>query len=269
MTPRDSSSRPVAMVSQRPVPPVLAKATGRRNAYTMIEMLVVFGIIVIAFTAFGVAMRPTPGKNVRLAQIEIAGLYAVARLQAQATQGNGRKTSDSDAARVIIYASKQDDNDYIRYLHEMRVVVPDPTDPNNKWQTVGQPVMLPTGVYVVPPTSNVPMVTGVTWNGSTGRTSKFSSMNSAASTSTASATQPLDMAIDGQPAKKFYFTRFTARATVQGFGDRIVLSEGRARVPGDSDQEPVRFTNPQNVRGFSVTQYGAVILLNDVQDFPP
>jgi type II secretory pathway pseudopilin PulG len=269
MTPHDSNNRPLVMSCHRLISSIWHSARGGRAAYTMIEMLVVFGIVVIAFTAFGVAMRPTPGKNVRLAQVEVEGLYSVARFQALATQGNGRKTTDSDAARVLVYASKQDDNDYARYLREMRVVVPDPADPNNKWLTVGQPVMLPAGVFVIPPTSNVPMMPGVTWPGGTGRASKFNSMNSATSTSTASATQPLDMAIDGQPAKKFYFTRFSARATVQGFGDRVVLSEGRPRVPGDSDQEPVRFSNPQNLRGFSITQYGAVILLNDVQDFSP
>src|SRR6187549_3413927 len=116
----------------------------RHGAFSLIELMVVFGIIIIVFTTFGVAMRPSGGKNVRLGQNSVAGLYTVARLQAKTTQGNGRLT-DSDAARIIIYASKQDDNDLARYLRQIQVVVPDPTDPNNKWMTVGEIVTLPAG----------------------------------------------------------------------------------------------------------------------------
>jgi type II secretory pathway pseudopilin PulG len=238
----------------------------------LIELMVVFGIIIIVFTTFGVAMRPSGGKSVRLAQNTVAGLYTVARLQAKTTQGNGRRT-DSDAARIIIYASKQDDNDLARYLRQIQVVVPDPTDPNNKWMTVGEIVTLPAGVYVIPPGSNPQMATPGTWPGGTGRASKFTSMKPVGSTpNNTSETQPQDMAVDGQSAKKFYFTRITARGTLptEGwFGDRLVLTEGRPRREGDTGQDPVFFTNAHNVRGFSIAQYGGVTLLNDVQDFPP
>jgi hypothetical protein len=236
----------------------------------MAEMVVVIGIIAIVFTSFAIATRPNAGKSVRLAQTEVAGLFTIARLQARATIGNGRRVAgEDDAARVIIYAGKQSDEDAARYLRQIQVVVPDPDDPNNKWVTKGETVMLPTGVYVVPPGYIPPVAPGVTWPGGGGLSSQFVSMGNGqtnGTTTTASATTPVSMTVDGQASKPFYFIRYSSRATLGGNGDRLVLSPGLARAPGASG-EPVLFTSPQNVRGFFISQYGAVTFLNDVQDF--
>ncbi len=256
------------MISPSPCPPVRRRAA----AFTMAEMVVVMGVIAIFFSAFAIATRPDAGKSVRLAQSEVAGLFTIARLQARATLGNGRKVgTEDDAARVIIYAGKQSDEDAARYLHQIQVVVPDPDDPNNKWVTKGETVTLPSGVYVVPPGYIPPVAPGVIWPGGGGLSSQFVSMGNAQSsttTSTASATTPVAMTVDAQTSKPYYFVRMSSRATLGGNGDRLVLSTGLARAAGASG-EPVLFTNPQNVRGFFISQYGAVTFLNDVQDFSP
>ncbi len=236
------------------------------RAFTVTEIIFVIGIIVIGFGVFTVSRINSPGSNLKAAQSEIAGLVDLARVQARVTLGNNR-TIDTDAARLIVFAGRGSDEEKSRCLRQLQVVVPDPTSPNgNKWNTVGGVLLLQKGVYVVPPIPPQVAVGLQSWPSSPNRLSQFVSMNFA-STNTASATSTVKMTVDGTDGS-FYFTRFTSRATLGSNGDLIALSEGMPVISGSTDKEPMRFTNPQNIRAVRITQYGSPTLLNDVQDFP-
>jgi len=47
-----------------------------------------------------------------------------------------------------------------------------------------------------------------------------------------------------------------------------VLANGTPHLPGDAtDTQPVRFVNPNDVRGLLISQYGVQTFLNDYNDF--
>lgn len=247
------------MISIKSLPPhESVNMKSFRRGFTLIELLAVIGIIALFVGLIGQAMRDEPGgTGLTGAQGAISGLVNLARSQAALTQGNGR-TVDSIAAQIIVYAAKTTDADVEKYMRQIQIVVPDPASPNTKWISKGDPVILPVGIYIVPP-SPVPVADGVTWPD--GRDSRFNVT-----------TQPATLTVD-DISGSYYQLTFTMLNTMSGTNGldnpvRIVLSVGKPRIPGSSETDPVKFTNPENVRGLRFSQYGVQIPLNDALDFP-
>jgi len=121
------------------------------RAFTLIELLVVIGIIAVLAGGIGLAMRDNnPGSALRSAQGLALSSLSAARGQAALSQNN---------AQLIVQADNADD----RFLRSIRVVVYDTTVSGN-WRQVGGEILLPVGVYVVPPSA----ITGVTFDSTNG-----------------------------------------------------------------------------------------------------
>lgn len=244
------------------------RGTGQsRAAYTVTELVVVVSVMVIGFSLMSFVRLTNPGVNIKSAQGQVAALVDLARVQARTTQGNGR-SHDSDAARLVIFAGDKTESERARYLRQVQVVVPDKDSPENKWKTVGPVLLLPKGIYVVPPVTRPETTADLLggWPTDKNQVSQFVAMTHLA-TSTASATTPEAFKVD-EANQLYFYVPFTARMTLSGQGDMIVLSEAVPQMPGSKTSKPMLFNNPKNVRAVKITQYGNPFLLNDVTDFP-
>lgn len=131
------------------------------GGFSLIEMLIVLGLIVFLVGAFALALRGRSTEGVALAnsQTILTGLVGATRAQAALHQTN---------ARLIIYAQMPPSGDATKYLRALQVVRADTpaSGTGTIWTAVGDPVMLPAPICIVPtapvPTSH--LNTGVTWN---------------------------------------------------------------------------------------------------------
>jgi prepilin-type N-terminal cleavage/methylation domain-containing protein len=208
------------------------------SGFTLVELLVVIGLIAFLAGALGLALR-SPGEAVALqaGQATLARLCSAARARAALTGQN---------ARLVVAADPTDAGNRLRYL---QIVHEDPVN-TNRWMADGAGFWLPRGIYVVPPPADaVP-----------GNPSWPASRRSTALPSPAQA-----LTINGVAAGLFYSVQFTARGTTQGGG--LVLTVGRM----DAGQAgPVfAFDHPDNVRGVLLRSSGALTLLGDAGAFAP
>jgi len=248
-----------------------ARVQAAHGAYTVVELLVVMSIMVIGMGLFSYARMNHPGTNLKVVQAEVAALVNLARLQARVSTVN-LNTSSVGASRLIVFANAGTDSEKALYLRQMQVVVLDPLSPASpRWKTVGSPLVFPQGIYVVPPTK-IPRVWEGSWPAGKTRLSQFNSMSNTTTSkpSSGAAVAPTEtqMTVDEKVGRYFYI-EFNSFGNVNSGDtpDLIVLSEAMRDTASNSG-DPMIFTNPQNVRGVRITQYGNPVLLNDVYDFP-
>ena len=221
----------------------------RSSAFTLIELLVVIGLIGLMAGGLGVAMKnKNPGSALRSAQSILVSLLSSARGQAALNQVN---------ARILVQANPGADN----FLRSVKVVVQykDPVTgavSTSKWVEVGGEVVLPEGIYIVPPVDNLASAV-VTSTGENARLSKF--------VSTAAAT------IDVNGVLGTYFTSMdlTSMGGVDNSGSTVKTSAGRMLVAAGKpiDATSVKLDNTSAIRGFVVSNYGVATLINDVASF--
>jgi prepilin-type N-terminal cleavage/methylation domain-containing protein len=209
----------------------------RRAGFTLIELLAVIGIIAIFAGVIGIAMRNAGSETVGLktAQTTLIGLLNLARSHA-AVSGNDAGLflcTDTDAPdrcnRFLVAAEKI----------------------GATWSAIGEGVLLPSGCYVLK--NEVPsgawIETGAVWTPL--KSSAFGDANPAVIERTTADDSWTGVVL-------------SPRGTVAGGGDLVVCT-GRPESPGATN--PVKFTNPDNVRGVSISSYGQITVLNSRQDF--
>jgi len=202
------------------------------RAFTLIELLVVIGIIAVLAGGIGLAMRDNnPGSALRSAQGLALSSLSAARGQAALSQNN---------AQLIVQADNADD----RFLRSIRVVVYDTTVSGN-WRQVGGEILLPVGVYVVPPSA----ITGVTFDSTNGAWT--------AKQSTFFVSGGLPSLSTGDSSKLLISNPITSLGTVSQ-GGRIVVATAHK-----SGATSIVFDNPDSVRALDISRYGVASLINE------
>ena len=192
------------------------------------------------------------GKSAALqsAQATLANLVTVARTRAGAT---------GCRVRILINA---DPGDPARFRRT--VVLQQETSLNsNTWNDPLLVTALPDGIYVLPYRNRIP----AGFYDSPGAWTKYDS--SARLESSALFTAPLTVAIESPSAQGWDVIQFTPAGTLSfGTGD-MVLATGSPRPPGSylAGESPVQVSNPDGVRGISISTYGVPVLVNGRTSF--
>lgn len=234
----------------------------RAGGFTLIELLVVMGVIVVLVGLIAVALggRGNEGAALANAQNVLSGLVSSARAQAALHQTN---------ARLVVYAQPPGTTtDAAKYLRTVIVLREEPFA-SNRYIAVGDPVLLPAPVCVVPP-SPVPTThlrTGVTWNNNiaTGPVSTLVRATGFSYFGSANATARQFFGTNGRQGTILYL-QFAPDGTVSsnptGNPTKIALATA-VLSPSTFPQ----FNNAFGVRGLFVRRTGAVSLVDDATAF--
>jgi len=218
-----------------------------RCAFTLIELLVVVGLIAALAAVLAVGLRPAgQGVALQAGQSAVANLLNAARLNALAT---GRET------RVLLHVDPASaDAGFLR-----RLAWQENTDQG--WITQGE-IRLPDGVGMLPrnPEAFIGLLApGVAWTRGDGAALRSTAFGSGAE---------VQAAVNAPDTTLWSTLVFSAAGTTLGSGD-LVLGSVVVRSPSDigSGEAPLRFMNPDQVRGLSLSVYGLATLVNSREGF--
>jgi type II secretory pathway pseudopilin PulG len=237
------------------------------SAFTLIELLIVIGVIVIFVGGAALALGGRGGEGAALASAQslIAGLVGATRAQAALHQTD---------ARLIIYAQMPPtpNADAAKYLRALQIVRQE-TLPNgdNVWVAAGDPVTLPTPICVVPPApvpgNHLRLPAGQTWNNNaaTGPVSTLTIATGFNYRGQSAATASQFFGVNGQSGRILYL-QFAPDGTITSntSGSPTKIAVSTAIVGGNA--LPL-FNNPSGVRGLFVRKTGAVSLVNVANGF--
>ncbi len=217
----------------------------RGAAFTLIELLMVVGLIGVIAGGLALALGDSAGNSLATGQTLLSTMVGNARAQAAVNQTE---------TRLLIYGARPPAGDAEKFLRLMQVVRAEPAG-SQTWVAVGAPVALPRGIYVVPPSTTGLLVQGVVWPSNPPLLSTLAGpFNPIQPTGTPFAS----------PATAFYL-EFRADGTVtqvatQQFARLIVAT---ASVANNLPQ----FNNASAVRGLLIRPSGAVTFANDDRSF--
>jgi prepilin-type N-terminal cleavage/methylation domain-containing protein len=224
----------------------------RSNGFTLIELLVVIGLISILAAGIGISMREgSPTSALRAGQNSLVGLLSGARGQAALTQ--------ADAMIVVDVTPNTEE-----CMRSLQVVVrTGATAADDKWRPVGDPIMLPQGIYVVPPPNNDVNDIKLTGSWTTKRQSggflTATKGDLTERTPDATYTTPVTNAFSGR--KYLRFQMFNSLGTVSAAGTLLVSSGRRTSAT------EVALENPDFLRGIYLSRYGVPTLINETDSF--
>lgn len=244
-------------------------STGSRLAagFTLVEILVVIGLIVILVGGIAIALGGRGGEGAALANAQslVAGLVGTTRAQAALHQTE---------ARLVVYAQipPAPTADAAKYLRSLQVVRRE-TLPSGVeiWVAAGDPVTLPTPICVVPPApvpaNHLRLPAGQTWNNNaaTGPVSTLMLGTGFNYRGQSAATASQFFGVTGQSGR-IYYLEFAPDGTVSSnaSGNPTKIALSTAIVGGNT--LPL-FNNPSGVRGLFVRKTGAVSLVNVATGF--
>lgn len=235
---------PVAssMICRRASPQVRAA-----QAFTLIELLIVVGLIALLVGAVGLALGGTGSTALATAQNSLASMVGTARAQAALKQTE---------ARLLIYATRPpigESDKFYRYLRVVIAETPGSTGAGARWTPVGSPVLLPSGISVVPTLPAAFLAPGVTWPNNPQPTSTFLSATAARYTITG------DTATSA--ADTYLAVQFAADGTVTPTGAKLALAT--ATIANGLPQ----FNNAGSVRGLLLRPSGGITRVNEPGSF--
>lgn len=236
------------------------RGLGDPSAFTLVELLVVVGLVIVlvGVTAVALSGRGTESAALANAQRTLMGLTATARAQAAVNHVN---------ARLVIYAVQPPNGDAGKYLRTLMVVREDPALAGT-FIAVGEPVPLPSPVCVVLP-APVPQThlrAGITWdnNAATGPVSTLQVANTFSYRG-----QP------GAPATQFFGTTGSGRVYYLEFDPTGAVISNPSTAPTKvalttavlAPNAFPQFNNANAVRGLIIRKSGAVSAVNDATSF--
>jgi prepilin-type N-terminal cleavage/methylation domain-containing protein len=250
---RSVSARGVGGQSRAPlaVPPFQrrpsGRATRRHGAFTLLELLVVVGLV--AVLSFGAMVGLAGGEKpaaLQSAQALLVNLVTAARTKALATGRSARIVFQVDAGSASLPAR------YLRYVAVQ-------TQSGAGWETFTA-AYLPAGVYVVPgnfaalPAGLFAPGTTVPWTRADGSALRSTALR---------ANQVSPESIEGAEVEQWVGITLSAQLGTVQSGD-IVLAIGRPRPPGSfaPGESPVELENPELVRGVTLSSYAVPALIN-------
>jgi prepilin-type N-terminal cleavage/methylation domain-containing protein len=225
------------------------------QAFTLIELLVVIGIIGALAAGVGLALKDgSPAAALRSSQGLLSGLIAGARGQAAINQAD---------AMIIVEASDPTSDSFLR---ELRLVYKTSVSPE-RWRPVGDAVLLPRDIYVVPPADpfNGIVFSGTEW-GPKRRSSGFTNTDPVQlierdpeTGPDAVYTTPKTGILEGK--KYLCFQPFTSSGQLlnaAGTGAQIIITIGK-RTGADI----VTLDNPEAISALRLSRYGVPALINE------
>ena len=223
----------------------------RKVGFTLLELLVVVGLIAtLSFFLIGGLRGGGRAAAMQSAQATLANLVTAARTKAAAS---------GCRVRILICA---DPADLARFRRTL-AVQQESTLNSNTWNAPAFITSLPDGVFVLPYRGRIP----AGFYDSQSSWVKYNSTNPLESSSLSGS--PVSVALEGNPANSWDLIQFTPAGTLStGVGD-VVLASGAQRPPGSylAGESPVQVTNPENIRGISISTYGVPALINSRASF--
>lgn len=224
------------------------------KGFTLIELLVVIGLISILAAGIGLSMRGgNPTAALRAGQGSLIALMSSARGQAALTQAD---------AMIVIDVTNSNSDDFLRSL---QVVVRTGAD---TWKPTGDPILLPQGIYVVPPTiANLEAAGKLKLADSWPPKRRSSGFIIKAKTLPSDPDEivvTLDEAVStGAFSGKQYmrFQLFNPLGTT-GTSGVLLLTSGKR-----SSATEITLDNPEFIRGLILSKYGVPTLINETDSF--
>lgn len=234
-------------------------------AFTLVELVVVIGLIIALTVGGAVALggRGSEGMALANSQRIVAGLLGAARAQAALHQA---------PARLIVYANvpPATNADAGKYLRTLQVVREDPVG-SDRYVAVGDPVTLPAPICVVPPSpvpaTHLALPAGQTWNQNlaTGPVSTLTVRPSFSYRGHANASQTQYFGAATQTGRVL-FLEFGPDGTVSSNLSNNPTKIALATAILGGNVLP-RFNNARGVRGLLVRKSGALAMVDDATSF--
>jgi type II secretory pathway pseudopilin PulG len=240
------------------------RAASRRAAFSLIELLVVMGVIVLLLGGVGFALAGRGGEGVALANAQslVSGLIGATRAQAALHQTD---------ARLVIYAQMPPGAtvDATKYLRTLQVVRQETlANGRNVWVAAGDPVTLPAPICVVPP-APVPTThlrSGVTWNNNvaTGPVSTLMAEAGFSYRGQSTATAQQFFGAQNQSGRVL-FLQFSPDGSITiPTTSPIKIALSTAILASNALPQ---FNNASGVRGLFIRRTGAISLVDDATGF--
>ena len=221
----------------------------RCRAFSLVELMVVVGIVAFVALGLGMALKDTGGNALATAQTTLATLVGTARAQAAVHQTQ---------AMLLIYGSRPPAGDAQKFLRLMQVFRDEtPTGASRTWVPAGSAVELPQGVFLVPPATVGLIAPGVVWPTNPPLLSTVGmGMNP---------NQPVGTPFGGgNPAA--FFVQFNSDGTVSQVGNQAYARLVVATATRSTANLP-QFNNAGAVRGLLIRPSGAITFVNDALSF--